>query len=68
MDYILRFTDTLDPNGSRGLGIPWPKWNPDKPKALILQDSALFPLIIGDDNYRSRALEYVTNMSIRYPI
>ncbi|KAI0292408.1 carotenoid ester lipase precursor [Russula brevipes] len=67
-DYILRFANNLDPNGDNGLGIPWPQWNPDKPKALILQDSTLFPLIIADDNYRSRALDYVGNMSIRYPI
>ena len=67
-DYIIRFTNTLDPNGKEGLGIPWPQWNPAKPKALVLTDSILSPLIIDDDNYRSRALDYVGNLSIRYPI
>jgi len=67
-DYILRFTNSLNPNGREGLGIEWPKWDPAKPKALILQESTFFPLIIGDDNYRSRALDYVANLSIRYPI
>jgi acetylcholinesterase len=67
-DYILRFTNDLDPNGNQGLGIPWPKWNPDKPKAVIFQDDLLFPLVLGDDNYRSLALDYVANLSIRYPI
>jgi len=67
-DYILRFTNNLDPNGKQGLGIPWPKWNPDKPKAVIFQDDLLFPLVLGDDNYRSLPLDYVGNLSIRYPI
>ncbi|KAH9971439.1 hypothetical protein BJV74DRAFT_244844 [Russula compacta] len=67
-DYIIRFTNNLNPNGNVGLGIPWPKWNPDKPKALIFQDSLLFPLVIGDDNYRAQPLDYVANLSIRYPI
>ncbi len=67
-DYIIRFTNKLDPNGKEGLGITWPKWDPAKPKALVLTDDLFTPLLIGDDNYRSRALDYVANMSIRYPI
>jgi hypothetical protein len=68
MDYIIRFTNNLDPNGRVGIGIPWPKWDPAKPKALIITDDIISPLRIDDDNYRSRALDYVANMSIRYPI
>ena len=67
-DYVLRFTNTLDPNGREGVGIFWPQWNPAKPKALIFQDSRIFPLITGDDNYRSQPLDYVGNLSLRYPI
>ncbi|KAH9167333.1 carotenoid ester lipase precursor [Lactarius sanguifluus] len=67
-DYFIRFTNNLDPNGKRGLGVPWPQWDPKKPKAVIFQDSALFPIVIGDDNYRTDALNYVANMSLLYPI
>ncbi|KAH8982264.1 carotenoid ester lipase precursor [Lactarius akahatsu] len=67
-DYFIRFTNNLDPNGKRGLGVPWPQWDPRKPKAAIFQDSTLFPIIIGDDNYRTDALNYVANMSLLYPI
>ena len=67
-DYVIRFTNNLDPNGKTGLGIPWPQWNAEKPQAVIFQDSTLFPVIIGDDNYRTDPLNYVTNMSLLYPI
>jgi acetylcholinesterase len=67
-DYVIRFTNNLDPNGNKGLGIPWPQWDPKKPKAVIFQDSVLFPLIVGDDNYRTDPLSYVGNMSLLYPI
>ena len=67
-DYIIRFTNKLDPNGKEGLGITWPKWDPAQPKAVVLKDSVLSPLVIDDDNYRSRALDYVSDLSIRHPI
>jgi acetylcholinesterase len=67
-DYVIHFTNNLDPNGDLGLGIPWPKWDPRNPKAVIFQDSTLFPAVIGDDNYRTDPLSFVANMSLLYPI
>ncbi|KAH9966977.1 Alpha/Beta hydrolase protein [Lactifluus volemus] len=67
-DYVIHFTNNLDPNGDLGLGIPWPKWDPRNPKAVIFQDSTLFPVVIGDDNYRTDPLSFVGNMSLLYPI
>ena len=67
-DYVIRFTNNLNPNGEKGHGIPWPQWDPRKPKAVIFQDSPLFPLVVGDDNYRTDPLNYVVNMSLLYPI
>ncbi|KAH9008696.1 carotenoid ester lipase precursor [Lactarius deliciosus] len=67
-DYFIRFTNNLDPNGKNGLGVPWPLWDPNKPKAVIFQDDVLFPVVIGDDNYRTDALNFVANMSILGPI
>jgi acetylcholinesterase len=67
-DYVIRFTNNLDPNGRNGLGVPWPQWDPRKPKAIIFQDDILFPIVLGDDNYRTDPLNYITNMSLLYPI
>jgi hypothetical protein len=67
-DYVIRFTSNLDPNGKNGLGIPWPQWNPQKPKAIIFQDGTLFPIVFGDDNYRTDAIDFVTKLSLLYPI
>jgi acetylcholinesterase len=67
-DYIIRFTNKLDPNGREGLGIQWPKWDPKRPRALIFKDDANSRLVIDRDDYRANALNYVANLSIRYPI
>jgi hypothetical protein len=68
MNHIILFTNKLDPNVETGLGVTWPQWDPRKPKALIFQDSVLFPRVIGDDNYRTDALAFMRNMSLLYPI
>ena len=67
-DYIIQFTNNLDPNGKEGLGVPWPQWDPAEPKALIFTDHILSPLIIDNDTYRSSALDYVADLSLRHPI
>ena len=67
-DYVIRFVNNLDPNGKKGFGVPWPQWNPQKPEAIIFQDSALFPIVYGYDDYRTDALDIVANMSLLYPI
>ena len=70
MNYIISFTNNLDPNGETGLEprVTWPQWDPQNPKALVFQDSLLFPRKIIDDNYRTAAMEFMRNMSLLYPI
>ena len=67
-DYVIRFVNNLDPNGKTGLGIPWPRWDPHHPKAIVLQDSVLFPIILADDNYRTDPLDLVANLSLILPV
>lgn len=67
-DYVIRFVNNLDPNGEPRLGIPWPQWDPRHPKAIILQDSKFFPIVLGDDNYRTDQLDFIANLSLIYPI
>jgi hypothetical protein len=69
MNHIIWFTNKLDPNGETGWPkVTWPQWDPRKPKALIFQDDVLSPRVIGDDNYRTAALEFMRNISIIHPI
>ena len=67
-DYVIRFTNNLNPNSKKVFGVPWPQWDPRKPKAIIFQNDILFPIVLGDDNYRTDPLNYITNMSLFYPI
>ncbi|KAI0259424.1 carotenoid ester lipase precursor [Gloeopeniophorella convolvens] len=65
-DYVIYFTRHLDPNGA--LTVQWPRWDARRPRALVFQDSALFPMIVDDDDYRSGPLAFVANLSVKYPI
>ncbi|KAH9051980.1 carotenoid ester lipase precursor [Lactarius vividus] len=66
LNHIIWFTNKLDPNGeTRSAPKPiWPQWNPLKPEALIFQDDILFPRVIGDDNYRTDAMQFMKNISL----
>jgi hypothetical protein len=68
MNNIIWFTNNLDPNGDAGLEPIWPQWDPLNPKALIFQDGLLVPRLIGDDNYRTAAMEFMRNISLINPI
>jgi len=70
MSNIIWFTNNLDPNGDIGLEpkVVWPQWDPQNPKALIFQDGLLVPRLIGDDNYRTAAMEFMRNISLINPI
>jgi len=65
-DYFIYFTHNLDPNGDRQL--PWPQYDAKNPVTLVFQDSLLFPVIPGTDNYRVNPLDFVANLSLRHPI
>ncbi|KAI0052207.1 carotenoid ester lipase precursor [Auriscalpium vulgare] len=67
-DYVIRFTNNLDPNGKTGMGINWPQYDVAKPKAAVFQDSTFWPMIVTDDNYRNQALDFVANLSLIHPI
>lgn len=65
-DYFIYFAQNLDPNGN--LEVPWPQYDVRKPTALIFQDSLLFPVITGADDYRFDPLNFVANLSLLHPI
>ncbi|KAG6848012.1 hypothetical protein H0H93_004198 [Arthromyces matolae] len=67
-DYIIRFVVNLDPNGNVGMGIPWPQYDTNKPQVVVFQDSALFPMLHLGDTYRSDQMDYMTNLTLLYPL
>lgn len=66
MDYVIYFTRNLDPNGN--LEVSWPQYDLQDPQVLIFQDDPLFPIITGNDNYRTDPLNFVANLSLLRPI
>lgn len=67
-DYIIRFTVNLDPNGKVGLGIPWPIYEGENPRALVFQDNKLLRMKLETDGYRKEAIEFAGNLSLIHPI
>jgi hypothetical protein len=45
----------------------WPQYDLKDPKLLIFQDDPFFPVITGDDNYRTGPLNFVANLSLLNP-
>ena len=64
-----RFTANLDPNGPPGMGIHWPRYDTQNKLSLLFQDSELEwdQLRIVKDDYREGPLDFITNLSLRYP-
>ncbi|KAI9442978.1 hypothetical protein H4582DRAFT_2194964 [Lactarius indigo] len=62
-DCVIRFVNYLDPNGKSGPGVLWPHWNPHEPKVIVFQDGALFPIVLGNDNYRTDALNHIAGLT-----
>lgn len=67
-DYVIRFVNHLDPNGGHGVGVAWPQWDPLRPRVIVLQDPATFPIVVDRDDYRKDALSFVANLSLIHPI
>ena len=62
-DYLIRFTNHLDPNGG-GLH-PWPQYDTKNRSVLTFWDG-LIPITITEDTYRQDAMNVLTNLSLAY--
>ena len=59
-DYLIRFADTLNPNGDGAT--EWPQYTTDSPQMLAFSDEE--PLLtVMLDMYRMDAITYLTNLS-----
>ncbi|KAI0088623.1 carotenoid ester lipase precursor [Irpex rosettiformis] len=64
-DYIINFVNNLDPNGPTVTN--WPKYTNANPQLLTFLDG-LIPRTITKDNYRVDQMNFVTNLSLQFPI
>ncbi|KAM5544429.1 hypothetical protein V8D89_002089 [Ganoderma adspersum] len=70
-EYFIQFIATLDPNGGSVDGsnrtVPWPRYDPVVRKMLLVQDGEE-RLAVGRDDAREEAIEFVTALSLKYPL
>ncbi|RPD60515.1 carotenoid ester lipase [Lentinus tigrinus ALCF2SS1-7] len=64
-DYLIRFAETLDPNGDGA--VEWPRYTNDTPLMLTFNDAQ--PSInLTQDKYRSEQIDYLVKLSLADPI
>ncbi|KAI0666683.1 carotenoid ester lipase [Trametes maxima] len=66
-DYIIQFTNTLDPNGASDRTIQWPQYDPVARQALVLAQDDV-PLKITRDAARLEAMVGLTAYTIAHPV
>ncbi|KAL9714100.1 hypothetical protein Ac2012v2_002409 [Leucoagaricus gongylophorus] len=66
-DYVIRFTNKLDPNGGGLFDFNWPKYTTNSPKQLIFLDG-LIPQVIGEDTYRQEQMNFLTELTLAVPV
>ncbi|KAH9012205.1 Alpha/Beta hydrolase protein, partial [Lactarius hengduanensis] len=64
-DYLIHFTTNLNPNG--GSSPQWPRYTTSSPQLLTLLDGPV-PANITLDTYRVDAMEFITELSLVYPL
>ncbi|PPR05616.1 hypothetical protein CVT26_009137 [Gymnopilus dilepis] len=65
-DHIINFAVTHDPN--TGNGVNWPEYTVQSPQAYTFPPTAGSLPIVTQDDYRKDPMEYLTNISLEYPI
>ncbi|KAJ7258777.1 carotenoid ester lipase precursor [Mycena haematopus] len=64
-DYLINFATNLNPNGNT---VPnWPAYTTAAPNMMTFLDG-LFPTTITQDTYRAAAMQFLTNMTLQFPI
>ena len=65
IDYVVHFVNHFDPNGKNLTA--WPKYTPTNPTMLTLIEGPT-PIVLTNDTYRKEAMEYLTELSLQYPM
>lgn len=64
-DFLVRFVNTLDPNG--GPEIHWPEYTEHSPQLLAFVEGDA-SLEVMSDTFRKEAMEFVTQLSLAEPL
>jgi len=64
-DYLVNFAGTLNPNGKT---VPsWPAYTTATPNMMTFLDG-LFPTTITQDTYRAAGMQFLTNLTLQFPL
>ncbi|KAJ7205201.1 carotenoid ester lipase precursor [Mycena pura] len=64
-DFLVNFATTLNPNGPT---VPhWPAYTTATPNMMTFLD-ALIPTVITQDTYRASAIQFLTNLTLEFPV
>ena len=70
-EYFIQFIATLDPNGGSSDGsnrtVTWPRYDSVARKMLLVQDGEE-RLAVGREDAREEAIEFITALSLKYPL
>ncbi|KAF4581408.1 hypothetical protein EYR40_009693 [Pleurotus pulmonarius] len=67
-EYIIHFTNNLDPNDPNRRITDWPKYTTDTRQLMTFQDLPIRRRIITQDNYRQEAIAFLTTVMLAHPI
>ncbi|KAF9567730.1 carotenoid ester lipase [Agrocybe pediades] len=71
-DYIIRFTNNLDPNSNstslRDRETRWPEYTGENPQLLTFPVVRGLPLEITNDTYREEPMRFLMNLSLAHPL
>lgn len=62
-DQVIRFANTLNPNGQGLLDFQWPRYDLQSLQILTYLDG-LTPLVLTQDTYRQDAMNYLTSVTV----
>ncbi|KAK7050555.1 carboxylic ester hydrolase [Favolaschia claudopus] len=64
-DYLINFANNLDPNGKT---VPsWPGYTTATPNMMTFLDG-LIPTSITQDTYRAAGMQFLTNLTLQFPV
>jgi hypothetical protein len=67
-EYIVRFTNNLDPNDyNNRSSVVWPEYSSEKPRLYTFPRRDAPPDVTTDD-YRLEPMQYLANLSLQYPL
>ncbi|KAJ7366220.1 carotenoid ester lipase precursor [Mycena albidolilacea] len=64
-DYLINFATNLNPNGKT---VPnWPAYTTANPNLMTFLDG-IFPTTITQDTYRAAGMQFLTNLTLQFPV